>query len=50
MGFAENTVKFRGKEVQAQERNKRDILVGVSNQCSVFVFRLQVNVLLQKMV
>jgi hypothetical protein len=22
MGFAENTVKFRGKEVQAQERNK----------------------------
>jgi hypothetical protein len=32
MGFAENTVKFRGKEVQAQERNKRDILAGVSNQ------------------
>jgi hypothetical protein len=22
MGFAENAVKFRGKEVQAQERNR----------------------------
>jgi hypothetical protein len=49
MGFAENTVKFRGKEVQAQFLQER-YFGGCLKSISVFVFRLQVNVLLQKMV